>query len=53
MRIYQTPNLLKFIKSVDGPESSNVDHVLTNLVENFDSRANNIDLNPIINVDLK
>ena len=53
VRIYQTPNLLKFIKAVDGPENSNSNHMLTNLVENFDSRTNNKDLKPIINIDLE
>ena len=47
LRLYQTPNILEFVQSLEGPSTDNSDYPLSNLITNFANRCNIITLNPI------
>jgi len=51
VKLYQTPNLLKFVKSVHGPTPYSSDYSVDNLTTNFDNRANIYGRKPIIDID--
>lgn len=47
LRLYQTPNILEFVQSLEGPSTDNSNYPLSNLITNFASRSNVVIVNPI------